>query len=158
MQTMKIPPDTNSYAIGTASDDAVEILLDGGASRRRADKDMATRILTVQWTTGPNGYNYLQAFYRKATRKGSMPFLCPLINDSADVLDYKCWFVGKTFVLAGQTGRTYTCQASIEVVPMPINDAYDQSIIDVYSAYGDEGSYMLDRLSFLVNVKLPACL
>jgi hypothetical protein len=153
MQTMAIPPDQNSYSISAGSDDTVEVALDGGASRRRADKDQATRTIAVQWSVDDVGYNYLQAFYRTATAKGSMPFLCGLVNDQA-IDNYTCWFVDKTFVLSSTMGNTFVVTANLEVLPTAIDETQDQSVIDAYVTYGDQIQSDFLLLQQLVNNNL----
>lgn len=128
LPTLLLPPDQANYA-SPFGHTAVSTLLDGGASRFRADQLGGAFFVTVQWTLSKKNYNYLTAFYRTSTAAGSLPFLIGLILDSGDIQTYTAHFVPDSFALTSQSGQTYIVGATLEVLPDPSYAAGDAAII-----------------------------
>lgn len=167
MDTLFLLPDSDGYALKSGKEVVVN-QLDGGAPRIRLDQLNTVGICTVRWTVGQNDYNYLQAFYRTTTLKGSKPFLMDLIFDNAAATEYTVQFVEQTFQLASQIGLQYTVAASLYVTPAPPVAANDNSLVGLYTAYAASvpsgsspsaiASSVLSQLNILTNVQLPATL
>lgn len=123
-----VPPDRTNYTT-VEGKTTVAIQLEGGASRYRADQLGATALVTVAWIVGGADYDYLKAFYRSAIALGSLPFLIDLVLDSQLPVEYTAFIVPDTFKLSSQMGNAYSLDATLEVVPLPIDSSADQIIL-----------------------------
>lgn len=150
-------PDSNGYRIIDGNEIVNSGPLEGGASRSRADVIGAAATCDVQWTCGPTRYTYIRAFFR-TLHKGADTFQINLIFEGALPELYTCKFVPATFGTVSQIGLTYVVGATLEVTPLIIDPAGDQSFVDVYGAYGDSYTYIFNALNQLVNVTFPATL
>lgn len=125
---LAIPPDTNAYTVKPGTT-VVQTQLDGGAPRTRADFDGAAEIVTVQWTVGKDGFEYLRAFYRTATGKGALPFTADLQIEAGAADTYTCYFQQDSFQLASVSGLTYVITATLLVLPNPDDAIADQQAL-----------------------------
>jgi hypothetical protein len=159
MRKLVITPDADGYSV-VLRDGVQGIALDGGASHYGMDLLGTTKPVRVQWTTGPQGYDYLTAFHRLVRQWGVEPFLIDLIVDGSGLKEYQAEFVPGSFHLVEQRGHTYVISAELEV--MPRNDeseANDLNTVFVYSTIGMssflEAEDLLDQIT---NVDLPEAL
>jgi hypothetical protein len=123
---LTVDRDGYSYTFGPTS---ISAQLDGGATKTRADLFGTTTNISVKWNCNIDDYNYIMAFYRTATKNGSLPFLCDLVLDGADVDEYTVKFVQGTFKLAQQQGLLYVMQAQLEVYSNNPSESDDNTII-----------------------------
>lgn len=124
-----IPAEQDNYSAMPSATAAIAIELDGGAPRVRRDKLGSAYTITVQWSVGPDDFNYLMAFWRTGTAEGSLPFLIDLLIDEAETGEYQATFVPGTFKLYSKSGLTYVLQASLSVIPNAIVEADDQILL-----------------------------
>lgn len=155
MQKLALPPDNSGYA-STEGVDVLVAKVDGGPARYRRDFIGATSTVNVTWRNVTKaGYAYLRAFYNTAVARGSLPFLADLILDSADLIEHECYFVPGSFGTQSVNGGVlFDVTAQLEVKPLPIDDALNQSYVDVYTAFGEDAEEALALLEQLVNVDL----
>jgi hypothetical protein len=125
LYTLEIPPDQQGYQV-TRGNTVVATTLDGGGPRMRKDQLAAAHIVQVQWTVGPNGYRYLNAFYRLATQEGSLPFEINLIIDHPELETYKAYFVPNTFSMQELRAMVYVFAAQLICLPITPLDAQDE--------------------------------
>lgn len=124
---IKIPPSSDGYSviIGGA---AMDQILDGAIHTITPDKVKSSHLVNCQWIVDKAGYDYLQSFYRLVRSKPQNPFLCPLIIDTGDVLNYKCYIVQNSWSLSSIQGGVYTVSCQLEAWPI-FNDAFDNDIL-----------------------------
>lgn len=156
MRKLAVIPSQSGYA-AELGDETLRAQLEGGPSRTRRGFIGAVAAVNATWNLPQSGYNYLMAFYRTGTAKGSEPFLVDLILDTANVLEYQAKFISPPR-LAGVRGLTHNITAQLEVKPLAVDADSDNSIMDTYEAYGDEGGNVLMALAKLVNVTAPNAL
>ena len=70
---LKLTPDSSSYNLNQGSEYA-RTQLDGGEGRYRADKSGSAVTVPCTFTCDKLQYEYLMAFYRIVTKKGTLPF------------------------------------------------------------------------------------
>jgi hypothetical protein len=136
MPLLSIPPDSQGYAI-QFDDGVLEIQLDGGAPRQRADQVNTVSTIPVRWSVDPAGYNYLMAFYRTVGKPplGPQPFQMAIPVDTSDATEiHQCMFVAKSFKLASQSGLQYVVTASIYVWSVAIDPNDDGQTLAVYGS------------------------
>lgn len=159
MQKLTLPPDNSGYA-STEGVDVLVAKIDGGPARYRRDFIGATSTVNVTWRAlSATGYKYLRAFFNTAAARGSVPFLADLILDDGALTEHECYFVPGTFgTQQVQGGVLFDVTAQFEVKPLPVDDAYNQGLIDAYAAFGEDSAEGLALLEQLVNVDLPNAL
>lgn len=126
-------PDSSSYGVQFGKE-VERAQLDGGAGRYRKDIFNASFMIPVIWICDPEEYTYLMAFYRTATKRGSLSFTVDLIIDSSELTEYEVHIVPETFGLTSQRGHTYIVGATLEA-KQPVNPSEtgdDNDIIDAY--------------------------
>jgi hypothetical protein len=134
MSKFLIPPLQAGYAVESAAEETLRAKLDGGASKFRADIIGGASNVACNWQMNPSQFNYLGAFYRTATARGSLPFEIDLLLDNASMVEYSAHFLGKyTYT---QSGLTYYVQAMLEVVPNfnPDEASDDAALIAAFEA------------------------
>ena len=152
-----VPPNQASYSVKDG-DEVDWTKLDGGAGRYRRDILNSTRSVTVQWTVGPELYEYLRAFYKVAVVQASTPFKIDLILDKPTLTEHDAYFVPSTMKLDAQKGLSYTLSAQLEVVPIETDFAQDSTLIALWQEFGADWPYWADQLAQLVNVDWPGAL
>lgn len=156
MFKMALAPDADGYN-SLDGDEVIHVKLDGGQGRYRRDKIGATKTVQVKWTLNPSQYEYWRAFYVTGTQKGALPFLCDLVSeDGAGPTEHVCNFVPGSVTLPTQAGLTYVQQATLEVVPIPRNEAADLALVVFYADGGPEAGFA--ALAKLVNETMPEAL
>lgn len=146
-------PDNSSYSV-TDGKEVISTQLDGGAARYRRDILGATSTVGVSFVLGPAEYKYLRAFYRTVTVSGSTPFLIDLILDEPTLTEHKAYFIPGSMQLTGQKGLTYTVSAQLEVYPIALDLDYDNSIVMLFSNYGDDWQGVFNAFEKLTNIDL----
>jgi hypothetical protein len=154
MRKLPITPLQAGYD-ATPGNEALSVALAGGPSRTRRDFIGAVAIVNAEWVLTPFEQQYMQAFFRTATTHATEPFLIDLVLDDFPLQEYQVKFVPGTFRITGVTGGSTSCAAQLEVVPLPDDAAYDNSVMDSYESYGDDASSTYDLLAHFVNVDLP---
>lgn len=131
-----LKPDCSNYQ-SVAGSNTVQLQLDGGPPRGRTDYLDAPWQITVNWVLDGRQYDYLMAFWRKATNFGALPFLIELVIDKSCGQDYVCYFQdpGNTssnsdassngFGITSQAGDSYVVQATLLAIP-DVEDNWDQ--------------------------------
>lgn len=155
MQKLILVPDSASYQ---STDGAVSIRTsaEGGPARYRQDKLGATKMVTCQWTLNPAQYQYWRAFYNTATGQASTPFLCDMMSeDGSGPVEHTCYFIPGSVVLPNQQGLTYVQSAQLEVIPLPVDDDLNNSIIAIFDASGGNPESWMSALDHLVTVTMP---
>jgi len=126
-------PDSSAYSV-ERGDEVLSVILDGGASKFRKDIIDAAFRVNVAWILDPEGYQYLNAFFRTATARGSLPFEIDLVLDTTEYQECVAHFIPGSFKLTAQKGLSYFVSATLEV-EAPVNlteEADDEEIIDDY--------------------------
>lgn len=150
---LHLPPSKSGYSAEPGSS-VLMAQLDGGPSRFRLDFLGAVARVNCTWVCSPAQFLYLRAFYQSATKSGSLPFLVDLVLDSPLIGEHQATFVPGSFKLGGVQGYAHTVQAQLEAIPRPVDDAFNQSIVDLYEAYGEDGPPAAE-LAVFVNQTLP---
>lgn len=154
---LQLRPDTQGYAVQDGMD-AIFIELDGGAGRYIRDKWGSTSRVPASWTLFPAQYQYLRAFYNTTIQKGSLPFLCDLILDDPSPVEHVCRIVPGSMNLGSQQGLAYISSCQLEVEPNPIDEDFDESLVAIYDAYGEDAYRVLNLFEQLVCEDLPGAL
>ena len=151
-----LAPDRTAYTVQDGVE-TLEVKLDGGASRFRWDIVGSTSNVTVQWSVGPENYQYLRAFYRTISSHGADPFLIDLILDEPSFTEHTVHFIPGSMRLQSQSGLKYVVAAQLEVIPEIEDSALNESIVEIINAYGgyEEPSLVFDLLETLINVDFP---
>ena len=157
MRKLTLVPSQAGYGVGLGNEVLVA-QLSGGPSRTRSDFLGAVASASVSWTLGPDAFDYLQAFYRTATRNAAEPFLLDMVLDGALLREYQVKFVPGSYQIVGVQGLTTTVQASLEVRPAPVDHADDEALLDLFEDYGDELDDTLFGIAELVNVTMPSAI
>jgi len=152
-----LDPDESAYSVAFGEGMVATPVMAGGA-RRRLEHLNPVSIVNVQWVLDVAQYQYLTAFRRTTISRGSLPFLMDFELDDACVAEYRCAFVPDSYSLSARRGNAYIVQCQLEVVPAPPDAEFDQSIVDLYEAYGPEGPGIINQLRVLVNIDLPDAL
>lgn len=115
---------------------ALQVELDGGASRFRLDILYGSFLVEVAWSCNEEQYDYLCAFHRTATASGSLPFDIDLKIDSSQMLEYQAHFVPGTFRTPVFGGGRYRVESVLEVVKPydPSEAASDEALISAFEA------------------------
>ena len=154
MDKFQLPPDSAAYTVVDGKE-VIAIQLDGGAARYRRDILNANSKVTCQWTFDRDEYQYLRAFYKTSTSNGSLPFLIDLALDDPALTEHQAYFVPGSMSLREQRGHMYVVAAELDVKPIPRDQAYDESLVMIWSGYAPDPSLFLNQLEQLVNVQMP---
>lgn len=153
MWTLTLAPDADGYN-STDGEETIHVKLDGGQSRFRRDKIGSTKTVQVKWTLNPAQYEYWRTFYVSGTQKGALPFLCPLVSEDGNGPElHVCNFMPGSVSLPTQQGLTYVQQATLEVIPLPRDEAADLIELAMYEFADQEEVFY--GLYHLVNVTFP---
>ena len=148
---MALRPNQSGYSVQHPN--AIERMqMAGGASRYRQGKKNLPSLVTLQWTTSKNGYDYLVAFFKVWQNQypAINPFLLDLIIDDSELMEYSCRFTGG-LQLDQIAGHAYYISAEIEATAKKRNNDVDEIILlGVLD--------LLNPLEQLVNVDLPNAL
>jgi hypothetical protein len=128
MMKCMVSPSQAGYS-AQPGNEAIAVQLDGGAPRVRADQLGGAYLITVQWTIGPEDFDYLMAFYRTGTKKASLPFTIDLLLDSAEITEYTAYIVPGSWKFSGKQGLTYTIDAQLTVLPLPVDEVGDNLLL-----------------------------
>lgn len=159
MIILELPPEQDSYSVEDSSEVVTRTQLDGGAGRYRRVLFGTSSLVTCTWICNADEYDYLKAFYRQVS-EGADSFLTNLIIDSADLVEYECHFIPKSFKLVAVKGLSYTVSATLEATPYDgDNDERDEAIIFLYGYFREDYSKIaiatFDKLDPHVNIILP---
>lgn len=153
MKTLAIVPSSASYA-ATPSSPVISTQLDGGLPRLRADQVGAVAQVRCQWQLNPLTFQYMQAFYR-VIGYGAQAFLINLIIDTPSLQQYTATIEPASWVTSSIEGATYFVGATLNVLPKAQDAAFDEALVDLYGAIGDQIDPDFSELAHLVNVVLP---
>lgn len=156
MNKMSIPPDQSGYAV-TPGSGTKRTELDGGLGRYRRDILNQSSLVNCSWTVNREEYNYLMAFFRINEKNGGDGFYVDLILDTQEPTEYIAHIVPGSWSLTQQRGTGYTVAAQLEVEAIEHDYEYDQSLIDIYEAYGsaEKAIIAMNLLHKLVHYDLP---
>lgn len=133
METFLINPESSSYAVEDGPS-FIGVRLDGGASRFRKDKLGTARNVEVRWVFDRNEYLYFTSFYNSTINEGSLPFLIELILDDPIPTLHQAHFLQDTKKLANQQGHAYTVSATLEALPVTIDNQLNLARVAAYEA------------------------
>jgi hypothetical protein len=140
--------------------DGVEVItnqLDGGRGRYRRDILNSSSIVVAQWSCMMFELDYVRAFFRTASKSGSLPFLADLVLNHIDLTEVVCNFVPGTMQLTCVGGANYAVTATLEVQPDEADEDYDNGLVSLVGAFGFDGiDAGVLALEHLVNVDIPA--
>ena len=154
MFKLSIAPDEDNYQ-STDGPRHVFSRHDGGLSRVRSDYVNSVYTVDVQWTLGPEEFQYMQTFYRVMDR-GVNPFLIDLILTSVEMREYTARIIPGTWKLAGVKGMATIIKARLEVLPDIPDTELDEGSVVSFESFQDEASLAYSILEKLVNVDMPA--
>jgi len=152
MQTLGIVPSSTSYAV-TPSSPVISTVLAGGLPRLRADAIGSIAQVRCTWQLSPLMFQYMQAFYR-VIGYGVQPFQINLIIDQPSLQLYTATIEPGSWVISSLEGATYSIGATLNVLPLAQNAAFDAALVAIYG--GDQTDPDFTELAELVNVTLPA--
>lgn len=156
METLMLRPDAGSYSQQEGAE-VIGVALDGGGGRYRRDKIGAARTVSVAWTMNPLQYRYWRAFWNTSTKRGSLPFICDLVGETGEGPEpHTCRFIPGSVSMPSQMGLTYIQQATLEVIPHPVDAEFDAGVILLFNAGVSED--IMPALAHLVNVAIPDAL
>lgn len=150
---LTLVPDSASYGQSDASD-AYAVQLESGASNIRRSKLGMSGQATVQWSMTFDEYRYWRAFWNTAVKRGAKMFTCDLLSEDGDgAVPHKCFFVPDSVTMPSRVGITYVQNATLEVQPLPVDDAYNLQLIDLYETGVQDDVF--PALEHLVLVAMP---
>lgn len=154
VQKLVLPPDQSGYAV-TDGEEVLRQQLDGGRGRYRRDIINSSSMVNVQWSVGPENYQYLRSFYKVLSRT-SEPFKIDLYVDSPVLTEHDANFVPNTMRLLSQSGLTFVVGCQLEIMPIDTEE-FDNSLLELVGIYGspEQVQLILNGLEKLVNVDLP---
>lgn len=134
--TDKLPflPEQSGYTVNHG-DQLVQVKLDGGAPRTRADFDNATSQVQAGWLLDLDDYQIFMHFMKRTVENGSLPFLVELILDFSARVTYRATMVAGSLKTNQVRGLSRRISMNLEV-EQP--DAYFGSM--VFSGGGGAGS------------------
>lgn len=154
MDKLAILPSSSGYSV-TYANESLAVKLDGGASRYRKDILGAWSLVDVTFTVTSNVYQYLMAFYVRATERASEPFLIDLVLDADLLTEHQANFIPGSLRLTEHSGDFFVLSAQLEVKPNVLSDEFLDALIVIGSTYGDDSYAFLLSLEHLVNVVMP---
>jgi hypothetical protein len=157
MTKFTLIPDEATYGVRFQSG-VIYVGLEGGVGRTRKDFDGASRIVDVSFFTNDLGYQYLVSFFETIIDQGAIPFEIDLLIDNNALEEYSAIMIPGSFSLDRSSGTSHTVSMQLEVEPQFVDDDYNSSYFDLYSAYGDDTLNWLNTLEFLTNTTMPATL
>lgn len=147
---------TDAYSVQGPQDDVLRSGGTGGAGRYRADVIGGSSTANVTFSLRPDSYQYLWAFFRAKTDHGATPFLIDLNLDGGPRQERTVHFLPGTLAMTGKTlDRFFTATAQLEVHALDDDSDYDNSVVDVYVAYGGDALEIFNLLNIVVNVNWP---
>lgn len=153
--TLQYRPDQSSYAAEDSAEEILRAQLSGGAGRYRLDILNGSKLINCRWTLDGEAYDYMRTFYRVFTAD-VRPFWLDLIIEEQRLAGCKCWFIPKSFKLAGIEGNIYEIAAQIEAVLPDIYDVdADRNYLIIVDVFGVEWYLLLDRLHEVLHVEAP---
>lgn len=157
MMKLALSPEASTYSAKPGAE-TISVALEGGSSRFRRDILGAAAEINCEWRLNEIEHQYFMAFYRSATRHGSLPFAIDLMLDSPWLQEYIAHFVPGSLELAGVAGEARIMRAVLEVLPLAEDEALDGAIVAIYGIYGDQMNDFFADLAELVNVTMPGAL
>lgn len=124
---LKTPASSDGFKVPLAGD-IVSAKLDGPETLQAAGYAGGARVAEVQWELDAPGYHYLQAFWRKKTERGALPFLIDLISNESLPTRHLGTFVPGSLKLVKVDGLKYSVAAQVEIsrnVDMAVEDVED---------------------------------
>lgn len=115
MLKLLLRPDEQSYTVEEPSV-ALQTDVKGGPNRYRRDVLNQTMKATVQFTLGPNEYQYLRSFYQ-VVNKGVDPFMIDLLIETSELRTYVANIVPGTWRLSKVIGHSFTVRFELEIQP-----------------------------------------
>lgn len=115
VQEIKIKPSQSGYAVEFANN-TISTKLDGGRSRFRLNQKNGVSLVNVEYDLNKSDYQYLWAFYRDSTQRGSLPFQSYLYLNSNELTLHVCKFVPGSVRLLSQSGDRFIVGATIEAL------------------------------------------
>ncbi len=114
-ETLLYTPDRDSYS-AQPSYPTIEIGLEGGTSRKRADFLFPPHIISVGWTlTTAVDYSRFMGFFRTTLRNGVDTFFMDLLSDIGELTTHKCRTLGGIPKLIRNRGNSYVTSCTLEV-------------------------------------------
>jgi len=129
---------------------ALRIELEGGPGYTRANFEGNSDRVTVQWACWEVGAQYLLAFWRSIMDLGQV-FEIDLSLDDVEVSEYSATLVPGTFRLSSKDAGLFVFRAELEVTAVAANDDYDDALVSLYGAVGDDLPTILNLLAVLMN-------
>ncbi len=147
--------DASSYTAAFGNE-ILSVQVQNGPMRVRRDFVGAVSMVAAQWVLTDLEYQYLMAFYRSTIVMGTLPFLLDMVIDYAVVAEHQCRFMPSSLGLSAVQGDAYIVKAQLEVKPVSTDAEFDNSLTDMFDAYGDGAQEILGLLETFANVTLPA--
>ncbi len=114
-ETLLYTPDRDSYS-AQPSYPTIEIGLEGGTSRKRADFLFPPHIISVGWTlTTAVDYSRFMGFFRTTLRNGVDSFFMDLLSDIGELTKHRCRTLGGIPKLTRNRGNSYVTSCTLEV-------------------------------------------
>lgn len=148
MATLQLTPTYNGYST-SGPNGFVQTEVGGGMPRTQLDLVGGVSVVNLRFVLSEWQYQYWRAFYLGTITEGSLPFDMTLDVDGYDAT-YSVQIVKGTVAesRAYQTG----IQVTFQVYARPIIDEdYMASVVDLYGAYGEAGSSLLEAIDQFAN-------
>ena len=148
MATLQLTPTYSGYA-NSGPDSFVQTDIGGGMPRTQLDLVGGVSVVNLRFVLSVWQYQYWRAFYLETLSEGSLPF-----NMTLDVDGYDATY--SVNIVKGSVSEARSYQNAIEVTfkvfAKPIIDEdYMSSVVDLYDAYGVDGSDLLAAIDQFAN-------
>lgn len=151
MDKLLLKPQKSSYAVQPPEDEVIRQQLQGGAGFYRADILGGTSLVDVSFSTDAKGHQYLWAFFRASTGRGSEPFLIDLILETPDFVESTAHFIPGSLRLTSTDGITYNNSCQLEVEATEEDEEFDAAVVLLYEVAGGDPMGYLDLLRQIVE-------
>lgn len=120
MNKLEISPDQSASGTydWTPATGVLIAPLYGGAPRSRANILGGWGTINVQWTTTPEGYQYLADALQFCEENGGYHFLVDLITSQSIVRETEAMLVPGTWKLTSFVGMTFVVSAQLYTAPL----------------------------------------
>lgn len=146
-------PDTSSYSIDEPGG-VMRTEVGGGHARYALDWDRGTQRFSVTLMLEQDRFSIWSAFYAHIIKKGSIAFYMPLDSGFGTSMHLANIVPGSYSVARDGVLSIITMTVEAESQSYDMTSADAQSMIDIYNAYGDEMTLLLDRIALFATVEV----
>lgn len=149
MATLNITPTYAGYAT-SGPESVVQTNVGGGPPRTQLDHIGVVCPVNLRFVLSLWQYQYWRAFFLETITEGSLPFNMTLDIDGYDST-YEVTIVKGSLNERRAFAQAYEVVFQVFAKPI-IDEDYLGSVVDLYDAYGVEGSTLLEAIEQFANV------